>query len=473
MASLVASVLSFCTLVFIVIVLVLSAGYFSSFMSHSSFEMVRFRRAASLFDLQSRGAHFTASSDGVTVNCSRNSTPVKRKSLSKGINKREKLKQGLARSRASIRRAALTQGFSSIIRNEEILHQGDIYRNPGAFYQSYAEMEKKFKVYVYEEGEPPMAHDGPCKEMYSIEGRFINELEHGTTKFRTSDPDRAHVYFLPFSVTLMVEYLYKPLSYDTAPLQRYVADYVKMVSTRHPFWNRTSGADHFMLACHDWGPLASEANPQLYNRSIRALCNANSSEGFNPQKDVSIPELHLCGGYIPTKLRNPPPLTETRPHLAFFAGGVHGPIRPILLKNWKGRDNDMKVFEYLPKKLDYYSLMLQSKFCLCPSGYEVASPRVVESIYAECIPVILSENFVLPLSDVLRWESFSVQVNISDIPRLKEVLRSISEEKYMKLKENLRAVRGHFMLNIPAKRFDAFHMILHSIWLRRLNIGFS
>lgn len=133
----------------------------------------------------------------------------------------------------------------------------------------------------------------------------------------------------------------------------------------------------------------------------------------------------------------------------------------------------MKVFEYLPKKLDYYSLMLQSKFCLCPSGYEVASPRVVESIYAECIPVILSENFVLPLSDVLRWESFSVQVNISDIPRLKEVLRSISEEKYMKLKENLRAVRGHFMLNIPAKRFDAFHMILHSIWLRRLNIGFS
>lgn len=221
------------------------------------------------------------------------------------------------------------------------------------------------------------------------------------------------------------------------------------------------------------GPLASEANPQLYNRSIRALCNANSSEGFNPQKDVSIPELHLCGGYIPAKLRNPPPLTETRPHLAFFAGGVHGPIRPILLKNWKGRDNDMKVFEYLPKELDYYSLMLQSKFCLCPSGYEVASPRVVESIYAECIPVILSENFVLPLSDVLRWESFSVQVNISDIPRLKEVLRSISEEKYMKLKENLRAVRGHFMLNTPAKRFDAFHMILHSIWLRRLNIGFS
>ncbi|XP_031279783.1 probable glycosyltransferase At5g25310 [Pistacia vera] len=334
-------------------------------------------------------------------------------------------------------------------------------------------MERKFKVYVYKEGEPPMAHDGPCKEMYSIEGRFINELEHGTTRFRTSDPERAHIYFLPFSVTSMVEYLYRPLTYDLVPLKQYVADYVKVVSTRHPFWNRTSGADHFMLACHDWGPLVSEANPQLYSRSIRGLCNANSSEGFNPQKDVSIPEIHLFGGYLPTKLQNPPPLTEPRPHLAFFAGGVHGPIRPILLDNWKGRDNDMKVYEYLPEGVDYYSFMLQSKYCLCPSGYEVASPRVVESIYAECIPVILSKKFVLPLSDVLRWESFSVQVKVSDIPRLKEVLTSISEEKYMKLKENLRAVRKHFMLNKPAQRFDAFHMILHSIWLRRLNMRLS
>lgn len=115
-------------------------------------------------------------------------------------------------------------------------------------------MERKFKVYVYSEGDLPITHDGPCKDIYSIEGRFIHEMETGAEagRFRTKNPKEAHVYFMPFSVTWMVKYLYKPLSYDLRPLREYVSDYVRLVSEKYPFWNRTSGADHFMLACHDW-----------------------------------------------------------------------------------------------------------------------------------------------------------------------------------------------------------------------------
>ncbi|XP_058203294.1 probable glycosyltransferase At5g25310 [Rhododendron vialii] len=381
------------------------------------------------------------------------------------------LELGLARARASIRMAASSRNLSLDVHDGDAL-TGRIYRNPGSFYQSYMEMEKRFKVYVYEEGDPPIVHDGPCKDIYTSEGRFIHEMEQAAGRFRTRDAHRAHVYFMPFSVTLMVKYLYKPLSYDVRPLQQFVDDYVRVVSTKYPFWNRTHGADHFMLSCHDWGPHASRGHAQLYNTSIRVLCNANSSEGFNPQKDVTLPEIHLSSGEISPKLLSPPPRpTAPRPHLAFFAGGVHGPIRPALLRHWKDRgDTDMRVYEYLPENLDYYTLMLESKFCLCPSGYEVASPRIVEAIYAECVPVILSENYVLPFSDVLRWEEFSVAVKVSDIGRLKEILMGVGEEKYLRLKEGLRAVRRHFVLNQPAQRFDAFHMVLHSVWLRRLNL---
>ncbi|KAI3687121.1 hypothetical protein L1987_80812 [Smallanthus sonchifolius] len=374
----------------------------------------------------------------------------------------------LARARGAIQGAATVRNLSQLLRNGDVL-ASDIYHNPSAFYQSYIEMEKIFKVYVYEEGEVPIVHDGPCKDIYTIEGRFIQEMEQGRN-FRTKDAHKAHVYFMPFSVTWMVKYLYKPDSYDITPLQQFVSDYVRIISDKHPFWNTTNAADHFMLSCHDWGPHASKGNPSLYNSSIRVLCNANSSEGFDPQKDVSLPEINLRNGNMPSNLIPLPPPSSPRPHLAFFAGGVHGPIRPILLNYWKGRDPDLQVYDYLPKGLDYYSFMLASKYCLCPSGYEVASPRIVEAVYSECVPVIISEHYVLPFSEVLRWEAFSIQVNVSEVAELKRILTSVPENKYLRMKENLRAVRRHFVLNQPAERFDVFHMILHSVWLRRLNL---
>ncbi|XP_073525661.1 uncharacterized protein [Phyllobates terribilis] len=262
----------------------------------------------------------------------------------------------LARARAAIRQGAHINE-TELPRHTAI----SIYRNPRMFFRSYREMEKRFKVYVYEEGEVPVVHSGPCKDIYTVEGRFIHEIEHGGSKFRTKDPHKAHAFFLPFSVVMMVTYLYKPLTYDLSPLRNFVSDYVNVVSERYPFWNSSNGADHFMLACHDWGPHASEGNKYLYNTSMRVLCNANSSEGFNPQKDVSLPEINLVSGDIPPALLAVQP-GHHRPHLAFFAGGVHGPVRPKLLRHWKGKDPDLLVHEYLPKGLDYYQLMTQSRF---------------------------------------------------------------------------------------------------------------
>ncbi|PKA47852.1 putative glycosyltransferase [Apostasia shenzhenica] len=398
---------------------------------------------------------------------------------------RNKLEEELSRARSAIRRAGASSPASR--RNfSGVFPLPRVYRNPAAFYRSYVEMERRFKVYVYEEGEPPLVHEGPCKNIYTTEGRFIAEMEalplaaaaaSAAGGVRTADPRRAHAFFLPFSVAQLVRYVYRPLSYDHAPIRRFVSDYVAVVAAKHPFWNRSAGADHFMLSCHDWGPHASRAHPSLYGSAIRALCNANTSEGFRPRKDVSIPEINLVTGELPPMPPPPPPQspnstsTSSRPLLAFFAGGLHGPIRPILLHHWKNRDPDLAVYEYLPAGAgDYFSYMRRSRFCLCPSGYEVASPRVVEAIYSGCIPAIISEGYVLPFSDVLRWEEFSVTVAVADLPRLKEALAAVPKEEVRRLRAGVRAVRRHFVLNHPPERFDAFYMILHSVWLRRLNI---
>ncbi|CAI9100893.1 OLC1v1038081C2 [Oldenlandia corymbosa var. corymbosa] len=331
-------------------------------------------------------------------------------------------------------------------------------------------MLKRFKVWIYREGDNPIVHKGPLKDIYAIEGQFIDEMEMGNNNFRASHPDEAHAFFIPISVANIVKYVYMPITnYSRDKLQRLVEDYIGVISHKYPYWNRSNGADHFMVSCHDWAPDISKANPELFKNFIRVLCNANISEGFQPARDVSLPEIYGPPENLATPEKGLIP--NKRPILAFFAGGAHGDIRETLLKYWKNNNKDgIKVYEYLPEGQNYSKLMLESKFCLCPSGFEVASARLVEAIYAGCVPVIISDHYFLPFSDVLDWSEFSVSLRIEQIPKMKAILEGISQAKYSRMQKRVRRLQRHFRLNRPAKPFDVIHMVLHSVWLRRLNL---
>ncbi|XP_021290051.1 probable glycosyltransferase At5g03795 [Herrania umbratica] len=377
----------------------------------------------------------------------------------------DRLEDGLRKARAAIKEALK----GSQLQDPDYIPDGPIYRNAKFFHRSYLEMEKKFKIYVYKEGELPLFHDGPCRLLYTMEGQFINKMEVNK-KFRTYNPEKAHVFYLPYSVTRLVQYNWV----RGTPIKRLggiVLDYVNVIAGKYPFWNRSLGTDHFMLSCHDWGPATSFSVPDLVKNSVRALCNANTSERFNPMKDVSIPEISLKSSRLEGLIGGPSPSQRTI--LAFFAGGNHGFVRPILFRHWEKKDPDIRVHNYLPKGVPYYDLMRQSKYCLCPSGYEVASPRVVEALYNGCVPVLISKSYVPPFSDVLNWKMFSVIVSLEDIPNLKKILMRIPERQYIRMQRRVVQVRRHFELHVTPKRFDVFHMILHSIWLRRLNVKVS
>ncbi|XP_006355510.1 probable glycosyltransferase At5g03795 [Solanum tuberosum] len=347
-----------------------------------------------------------------------------------------------------------------------------LFRNISNFKRSYEMMELLLKVYIYDEGDRPIFHEPHLLGIYSSEGWFMKLMEENPY-FVTRDPEKAHLFYLPYSSRQLQMAVYVPGSHNLRPLSEFLRDYVNMLAAKYPFWNRTHGTDHFIVACHDWGPYILKDHEELIRNTIKALCNADISEGiFKAGKDVSLPE---------TAIRNiGKPLVNVggkrvsqRPILAFFAGNMHGPVRPKLLKYWSDRDEDMKIYGPLPTSvsriMSYPDHMKSSKFCLCPMGFEVNSPRIVEAIYYECVPVIIADNLALPFDEVLDWSAFSLIVSEEDIPKLKEILLSIPLRRYQVMQNNVKRVQKHFHWNAMPFRFDLFHMILHSIWSRRLN----
>ncbi|KAK8523182.1 hypothetical protein V6N13_113134 [Hibiscus sabdariffa] len=342
-----------------------------------------------------------------------------------------------------------------------------LFRNVSSFKRSYELMERTLKVYVYKDGKKPIFHLPILKGLYASEGWFM-KLMQGNNRFVVKDPRRAHLFYMPFSSRMLEYTLYVRNSHNRTNLRQFMKDYTETIAAKYPYFNRTGGADHFLVACHDWAPYETRHHME---HCIKALCNADVTVGFKIGRDVSLPETYVRSARNPLRdLGGKPP--SQRHILAFYAGSNHGYLRPILLKHWKDKDPDMKILGRMPpgvaSKMTYIQYMKSSKYCICPKGYEVNSPRVVESIFYECIPVIISDNFVPPFFEVLDWGRFSLILAEKDIPNLKDILMSIPQERYLALQLGVQKVQRHFLWHAKPEKYDLFHMTLHSIWYNRV-----
>ncbi|PIN18262.1 Xylogalacturonan beta-1,3-xylosyltransferase [Handroanthus impetiginosus] len=143
-------------------------------------------------------------------------------------------------------------------------------------------------------------------------------------------------------------------------------------------------------------------------------------------------------------------------------------VREFLVKAWKN-DNEISVHQ-TRLKTPYSEALLVSRYCIHAKGFEVNTARIADALYYGCVPVVLADHYDLPYADILNWNSFSVVVSTVDIPILKKILQEISHDDYLKLYSNVMQVQQHFQWHHLPIDFDAFHMVMYELWLRRSHV---
>jgi hypothetical protein len=104
-----------------------------------------------------------------------------------------------------------------------------------------------------------------------------------------------------------------------------------------------------------------------------------------------------------------------------FSGSNTHPIREDLYKRY----NDKYLFtKSLPIK-EYYSIINNSIFHLCPRGFGPTSFRICESLRFGSIPVYISDQYIIPYGR--DFNEYGVLVHSSEIDRLDDILKGFSQ----------------------------------------------
>lgn len=233
---------------------------------------------------------------------------------------------------------------------------------------------------------------------------------------RTDAPERAD-FFVIASTLRCVSFA----AVDRSALQDHMASlpYVR------------SGKPHVVFDLTD--------SPQpIFREPHLIVCKSAFHERYyDPAMGMSIPQFPRY------RFDRPIPPARGRRHLAGFKGNPrsqYGDLRQRLLALDDGDRLVIRGGEFMPADIHiseagevrevvrpgewaYEDILFNSTFALLPRacGYAL-SYRMIESMNAGCVPVIISDGYVLPFREELNYGRFSVSVAESDVEHLREIL---------------------------------------------------
>ncbi|XP_051527551.1 exostosin-1c [Myxocyprinus asiaticus] len=293
-----------------------------------------------------------------------------------------------------------------------------------------------FRVYIY----PPEKGDR-VSESYR---KILTSVAE--SRYYTSDPREACLFVLGI---------------DTLDRDQLSTQFIPNVDERiqgYPLWN--DGRNHviFNLYSGTW-PNYTEDLGFNVGQAILAKASLNT-EHFRPGFDISIPlfskEHPQKGGERGWLIRNTVP--PCRKYLLMFKGkryltGIGSDTRNALHhihngkdiislttcrhgKDWEKHkdarcDHDNQEYE----RFDYQELLHNSTFCLVPRGRRLGSFRFLESLQAACIPVLLSNGWELPFSDVIQWNQAVIEGDERLLLQVPSTVRAVGIDRVLALRQ--------------------------------------
>lgn len=86
-------------------------------------------------------------------------------------------------------------------------------------------------------------------------------------------------------------------------------------------------------------------------------------------------------------------------------------------------------------RYDYETLLLNATFCLVPRGRRLGSFRFLEALQAGCIPVLLSNAWVLPFHSRIDWTQATIWADERLLLQVPETVRSIPADRILALRQ--------------------------------------
>eukprot|EP00933_Yihiella_yeosuensis_P025404 TRINITY_DN19738_c0_g2_i3.p1 TRINITY_DN19738_c0_g2~~TRINITY_DN19738_c0_g2_i3.p1 ORF type:complete len:588 (+),score=99.63 TRINITY_DN19738_c0_g2_i3:172-1764(+) len=263
----------------------------------------------------------------------------------------------------------------------------------------------------------------------------------------TRDPAEADFFFVPaYSICMFEGGFFKMEKLD---------EMYKQMIAGLPYFSRNQGRDHIFTfgsglsanVFRSWREVIPESvqlSPEtwLFN-DVR-----HDEPCFDTNRDIAVPG-YLHRHEILSLTQRARPLAE-REHLVVFLGridpsrGSHPTsggvdVRAAIRK----LHSEGRVFVAQNLSMpDMHAVMGNAKFCFVPKGKSAWSLRFYEALFANCVPVVLSDYWELPFESFLDIPSFVIKWPMDDVgDRLMEYLASIPDDvlqAYMEASKRLR-----------------------------------